>query len=139
MDLQFIVNNWYLFAALIAILLIIGIDTARRGSGTGQISAVQLPQLLNQENAVVIDVCDITEFKKGHIPSAINIPIGELNEQKNKLEKYRKKERPIVLSCSNGQRANKAAAILRKSEFKNIFTLTGGTSAWQKENLPLER
>jgi len=140
MDLDFIANNWHLFAALIVISLLIGIDTMRRGgAGANQVSAVQLPQLINQENAVVVDVCQPEEFRKGHIPAAINIPVDQIKEQLGQLEKFRKKDRPIVLSCRSGQRASRAATVLRKNEFKRVYTLSGGLAAWEKENLPLER
>jgi rhodanese-related sulfurtransferase len=140
MDLDFIANNWHLFAALIVISLLIGIDTMRRGgTGANQVSAVQLPQLINQENAVVVDVCQPEEFRKGHIPAAINIPVDQIKEQLGQLEKFRKKDRPIVLSCRSGQRASRAATVLRKNEFERVYTLSGGLAAWEKENLPLER
>ena len=140
MDIEFITNNWYLFAALIVISLLIGIDTMRRGAGhSTQISAVQLPQFINHENAVVVDVSDSEEFRKGHIPSAINIPAGEVKDSLGRLQKYRAKDRPIVLSCRNGQRASRSAGILRKNEFKRVYTLSGGLAAWEKENLPIER
>jgi rhodanese-related sulfurtransferase len=140
MDLDFIASNWHLFAALIVISTLIGIDTMRRGgAGANQVSAVQLPQLINQENAVVVDVCQPEEFRKGHIPAAINIPVDQIKEQLGQLEKFRKKDRPIVLSCRSGQRASRAAAVLRKNEFERVYTLSGGLAAWEKENLPLER
>ena len=140
MDLDFIASNWHLFAALIVISTLIGIDTMRRGgAGANQVSAVQLPQLINQENAVVVDVCQPEEFRKGHIPAAINIPVDQIKEQLGQLEKFRKKDRPIVLSCRSGQRASRAATVLRKNEFKRVYTLSGGLAAWEKENLPLER
>ena len=140
MDLEFIAQNWYLFAALIVISLLIGFDSIRRGGGgANQVSALQLPQLISQENAVVVDVCEIEEFERGHILNAINIPLKQLQDQLGQLEKFRAKDKPIVLSCRSGQRANRAAAILRKNEFKKVFTLSGGLTAWEKENLPVER
>ncbi|HCK75877.1 MAG TPA: hypothetical protein DHW07_01880 [Gammaproteobacteria bacterium] len=140
MDLEFVASNWHLFAALLVISLLIGFDTLRRGGGGAyQVSAVQLPQLINKENAVVVDVCEPDEFKKGHIPKAINIPGSQIKDQLGQLEKFRTKKRPIVLSCRNGQRAGRAAAVLRKNEFETVYTLSGGLAAWEKENLPLER
>ena len=140
MDLEFVTSNWHLFAALIVISLLIGFDSVRRGgSGANQVSAVQLPQFVNKENAVVVDVCEPDEFNKGHIPKAINIPVSKIKEQLGQLEKFRTKNRPIVLSCRSGQRASRAAAVLRKNEFKSVYTLSGGLAAWGKENLPLER
>ena len=140
MDIDFIANNWHLFAALVVISLLIGFDTVRRGGGGGsQVSAVQLPQFINYENAVVVDVCEAEEFSRGHIPNAINIPLKELTNQLGQLEKFKAKERPIVLSCQSGQRAGRAATLLRKNEFKRVYVLGGGLAAWEKENLPLER
>ena len=140
MDIDFIANNWHLFAALVVISLLIGFDTVRRGGGGGnQVSAVQLPQFINHENAVVVDVCEAEEFSRGHIPNAINIPLKELTNQLGQLEKFKTKERPIVLSCQSGQRAGRAATLLRKNEFKRVYVLGGGLAAWEKENLPLER
>jgi rhodanese-related sulfurtransferase len=140
MDLEFIAQNWYLFAALVVISLLIGFDSIRRGGGgANQVSALQLPQLISQENAVVVDVCETDEFERGHILNAINIPLKQLQDQLGQLEKFRAKDKPIVLSCRSGQRANRAAAILRKNEFKKVFTLSGGLTAWEKENLPVER
>ncbi len=108
MDIDFIANNWHLFAALVVISLLIGFDTVRRGGGGGsQVSAVQLPQFINHENAVVVDVCEAEEFSRGHIPNAINIPLKELKNQLGQLEKFKAKERPIVLSCQSGQRAGR--------------------------------
>ena len=140
MDLEFIAQNWYLFAALVVISLLIGFDSIRRGGGgANQVSALQLPQLISQENAVVVDVCEAEEFNRGHILNAINIPLKQLQDQLGQLEKFRTKDKPIVLSCRSGQRANRAAAILRKNEFKKVFALSGGLTAWEKENLPVER
>ena len=140
MDLEFIAQNWYLFAALVVISLLIGFDSIRRGGGgANQVSALQLPQLISKENAVVVDVCETEEFERGHILNAINIPLKQLQDQLGQLEKFRAKDKPIVLSCRSGQRANRAAAILRKNEFKKVFTLSGGLTAWEKENLPVER
>lgn len=140
MDIDFIANNWHLFAALVVISLLIGFDTVRRGGGGGsQVSAVQLPQFINHENAVVVDVCEAEEFSRGHIPNAINIPLKELTNQLGQLEKFKTKERPIVLSCQSGQRAGRAATLLRKNEFKRVYVLGGGLAPWEKENLPLER
>ena len=139
MDIQFITLNWHLFAALVVISTLIVVDTLRRSGGANQVSAVQLPQLINHEGAIVVAVCESAEFNKGHIPAAINIPMGEFKDNLKRLNKYRDKKKPIVLTCQSGTRAGRAAAILRKNEFSDVYTLTGGVTAWEKENLPIER
>ena len=139
MDTQFIAENWHLFAALVVICTLLVVDSLRRSGGSSQVSAVQLPQLINHDGAVVVDVCESAEFDKGHIPAAINIPMGQLKDNLKRLNKYRDRKKPIVLTCQSGTRACRAAAILRKNEFSNVYTLTGGIAAWEKENLPIER
>jgi len=140
MDIGFIQQNWHLFAALGVIAALLALDPLRRRSGgIRSVSAVQLPQLMNHDGAIVLDVGEPTEFKKGHIPKAINMPVGQLKNDLGRLEKYRTKNTPIVLSSRANQHANRAAGILRKNNFSNLYTLNGGLVSWEKENLPLER
>ncbi|MEA3291796.1 MAG: rhodanese-like domain-containing protein [Pseudomonadota bacterium] len=138
MDIEFITQNWMLFLALAAILLLLALEPViRRASGIKQISAIQLPSLINHESAVVVDVCEPGEFRKGHIPDSLNLPLGEMKQNLGKLEKHR--DQPIVLSCRSGSRANRAASTLRRNKFTNLYILRGGMLSWEKENLPVER
>ena len=140
MEFGFFQENWHLFAALAVIVALLALDPLRRHSGGIQsVSAVQLPQLMNHEGAIVLDVGEPAEFKKGHIPKAINMPVSQLKNDLGRLEKYRTKDTPIVLSSRANQHANRAATILRKNNFSNLYTLSGGLVSWEKENLPLER
>mgnify|MGYP001277458695 FL=1 len=138
--MEFISQNWYLFIALVAILAMLALDPLRRkSSGIKPVTALELPQLMNHEGAVVLDVGEPIEFKKGHIPKALNVPISQLSNDLGRLEKYRNKGTPIVLSSRTNQQASRAAAILKKHSFSNLYTLSGGLGSWEKENLPLER
>lgn len=138
MDIDFITQNWMLFAALAVILVLLAVDPLlRRASGIKPVSALQLPLLISHEDAVVVDVCEPAEFRKGHIPDSINLPVSEIKQSMDRLEKYR--DKPVVLSCRSGSRANRVASILRRNNFKNIYVLSGGMLSWEKENLPVER
>lgn len=140
MELEFIVQNWYLFLTLVVIVFLLAMDSARnRISGVKRVTATELPQLINHDDAVVIDVCEPNEFRKGHIPGAVNIPLGQIDDNVKKLERYKKAGRPLVVSCQSGNRSSRGAAKLRKLEFDKVYTLTGGLAAWQKENLPVEK
>jgi rhodanese-related sulfurtransferase len=140
MEIEFIKQNWYLVAALFSILGMLALDPLRRkSSGIKMVSAIQLPQLMNHEGAIVLDVGEPAEFKKGHIPKAINAPVSHLKNDLGRLEKYRNKNRPIVISSRVNQQASRAASILQKNNFSNLYTLSGGLLSWEKENLPLER
>ncbi len=136
MELDFITSNWHLFLALFAITFMLAFDPSRRGSaGVKRISAVQLPQLISHDSAVVVDVCESDEFNSGHIQKAINLPLSSFKDQVGKITKYQNK--PLVLTCHSGNRAGRAATILKKNEFSDLYILTGGMNSWKKENLPV--
>ena len=138
MFIEFLVEYWYLFAMLGVILVLLAIDPSARGpAGAKAVSALQLPQVQSRESGIVVDIRDREAYKGGHIAQSINLPLSELENSLAKLKKH--KNKAIILTCEAGNRTGKAAAILRKNEYENIYVLTGGLNAWRKENLPLEK
>ncbi len=138
MDMEFVVENWPLFLALVVIIaLIIFEPIRRRMSGIEEITVIQLTRLLNDEEAVLVDVSESKDFKLGHLPKAINIPLSKLAGDLKQIEKH--KSRSVVAFCRSGNRSIRGAGILRKNGFEKVFTLKGGILAWEKENLPVER
>ncbi len=136
--MQFVINNWYLFLAIVVIayLLLAGpVMQAVRGIKT--LTVAQAVRLMNQEGALVLDVREPDEFRSGHIPNAINIPVGTLPGRLKEIEKY--KDKAILLNCRTSQRSARAALMLRKQGYTTAHILGGGILAWQKENLPTEK
>jgi rhodanese-related sulfurtransferase len=135
---QFVINNWYLFVALVVVLALLAYDLLKfRLLGIQTAPPGRAVQLMNHESAVIIDVGEPSEFKAGHIPGAMNVPVGSLQDSVDKLGKY--KEKPVLLCCRSGNRSAKGAMVLKRHGFANVYNLSGGMSAWQKENLPLEK
>lgn len=104
--------------------------------GIIEVDTLNAMNLINRQNAVVLDVREQGEYDAGHIINSRLIPTGQLKDRIGELEKYR--ERPIVVVCRSGARAAGATVFLNKQGFKPHL-LTGGVMAWQKANLPLER
>lgn len=135
---QFIINNWYLFAALaVIVFLLLAGPVSQRMYGIRNANAAQTVQLLNRENGVVLDVCEPKEFSAGHVPNAVNVPLSSLKDRLRELEKY--KSRPVVVSCRSGNRSLKGAVMLRKHGFTTVYNLSGGLQAWERDNLPLQK
>ena len=109
----------------------------RRGAGGPWVSTLQATQLMNREDAVVVDVRAAADFAQGHILGARNIPLAELEKRAGELDRY--KARPVIVHCGNGNRAGDGVALLRKSGFGNVVNLTGGYAAWQQAGLPGEK
>lgn len=135
---QFAVKKWYLFAALAAILgVLIGTEVLRRVRGISNVNPTETLQLLNHEDAVMLDIRDMGEYKEGHIAEARHAPLTTLKTRLGELEKL--KSRPIVVYCRTGGRSPGACALLKKNGFEKVYNLSGGLTAWQNANLPLKR
>lgn len=136
--MQFVLNHWYLFLALAVVLvLLLAGPLTRLLHGIKLLSPNEAVLLVNRENGVLVDVCEPNEYREGHIPRAVNLPLSQLKEHLGELEKY--KQRPIVLSCRSGNRSIKAAIMLKRQGFAKVYSLAGGLLAWQRENLPVEK
>ncbi|NIM28230.1 MAG: rhodanese-like domain-containing protein [Gammaproteobacteria bacterium] len=133
---EFIANHSSLVLAFVVILAML-LWTLWQGASRGlkKLSPMDATQLINHEDAVVLDVRSDGEFKQGHIINAVNIPQKTLEEQLSKLEKYR--DRPIITACRNGQIALGVGNRLRKQGFEKVYNLAGGLMAWEGANLPL--
>lgn len=130
---QFATNHPLLVGPFVVILLIWAAYEARR-AGVNAISSSEATQLINREDAQVIDLREAKEFKARHISGALNIPNSKLESRLSELEKF--KENPIILVCKAGQQSAAAASKLEKAGFDKVKRLRGGMSQWQADDLP---
>jgi rhodanese-related sulfurtransferase len=100
------------------------------------ITPIQLQTILAaQPSSPVIDVRTPVEFAEVHVPQARSVPLDELKPSSLQLQK----DKPVYLLCRSGQRATKAAEKFAKEGFSQPIVVEGGTLAWIKANLPVER
>lgn len=136
--MQFVVNNWYLFLALFAVLFMLGWGPLRQLMyGIHRVSNAEAIRLVNHEQAVVVDVRETEEYRSGHIPKAVHLPLSGLSSGLSQLDKY--KSRPVIVCCRTSQRSVRAAVMLRQKQFANVQVLAGGIVGWQGESLPVEK
>ena len=136
--IDFAFRHWYLFVALFVILgMLIGGEMLRKIRGITALNPMQALQLINHQDAVVIDVRDAAEFKTGHLPDARHVPMSELGQRLKELNKF--KEKPVILYCRTDTRASSAGKKKKKEGFTSVHTLQGGLTAWQSANLPLSK
>jgi rhodanese-related sulfurtransferase len=110
----------------------------RRLGGGPSVSAVQATQLINREDALIIDVRDPGEYGTGHIIGAKNVPLSRIQSGGSEIAPKRK-EKPVIVYCDNGSRSAKAASLLRSQGFSKVVNLSGGLGAWQQAGLPLQK
>ncbi len=132
---EFAGNHWMLFS-LFFVLTAMLLNTFASG-GIKTLQPMEAVRMINQQDAVVLDVRMDNEFKEGHIINSVHIPLGNLESRMSDLNKF--KEKPIIVSCRSGNRSARACGVLSKQGFPTVYNLSGGIMAWQNANLPLER
>ena len=110
----------------------------RRATGGPSVSPSQATQLMNREEALVLDVREPGEYGAGHILGAKNVPLSRIDSGGAELA-GKKKDRPVILYCESGNRSAKAAAALKAQGYTRVVNLAGGIGAWQQAGLPVEK
>ena len=105
--------------------------------GFKSVSPAQLTELINRENALVVDLRGAGDFEKGHIIGSRHLLPSEVVPGHKLLAKA--VESPVVLVCAAGMSAGAVAGRLAKAGFKRVSVLDGGIGAWQSAGLPLAR
>ena len=110
----------------------------RKATGGPWVSPGQATHLVNREDALVVDVRDPGEYGVGHILGAKNVPLSRIDAVGSEIAPKRK-DKPLIVYCDDGNRSGKAAAALRSQGFGKAVSLTGGFSAWRQAGLPVEK
>lgn len=133
--MAFILENW----PLLLLALVSGGMLARPMIGKGgvaRVSPAEAVRLINREKGVLIDVCEPAEFAAGHALGARNVPMSALVGAK---ELPANKALPLIVMCSSGVRAGRAAALLRRAGYERAVAVAGGNGAWREASLPVEK
>jgi molybdopterin/thiamine biosynthesis adenylyltransferase/rhodanese-related sulfurtransferase len=85
---------------------------------------------------LLIDVREQYEWDAGHIPNAVHIPRGNLEERIEAIVPDR--TRPLILSCQSGARSLLAARTLQEMGYTNVANFAGSYQAWSRAGLPIE-
>ena len=96
----------------------------------------QVQQKLDSEQALlVVDVRYPAEYAVAHIPSAINVPVAELEKRLDEL----RHNNGVLVYCINGSRTRQAEAILLGANIQNVYHLEGTFSGWINAKHPIEK
>jgi len=137
--LTFIQQHWILATLFVALAIITIIFETIYGkqNASNSVSPQEAVQLINRQDAIIVDIRKRDAFVRGHIINAIHLPLADLEKNIKKLHDH--KNKPIIVVCAQGVEAAKAAKIISDNEFKDVKIIKGGLNAWRSENLPLEK
>lgn len=85
-------------------------------------------KLTNKKNVSVIDVREDNEVAEGIIPNAKHIPLGQLSERMDEIDK----NQAHYMVCRSGGRSGKACDFLTEHGF-DVINMVGGMLAWEDD------
>ena len=104
-------------------------------AGAPSIDIIELDALLAGDSIRVLDVREEHEFRRGHLPGAIHVPVRRLPSRVDRL----KRDMPYAVICESGSRSRGATRYLLDEGFAGTVSVRGGTGAWTRSGRPLVR
>jgi rhodanese-related sulfurtransferase len=131
--IEFVINNYLLVIAFaLALGMLLFSESKKAGASVSTAEAIQL---INKDDAVILDIRSKKEVEGGTITNSIHIPLVDLDKRIGEIEKYKTKD--VVVVCNMGQTAGSATKKLMAAGFEKVVRLKGGIVEWKAQSLPL--
>lgn len=122
-------SKFILLLPVLCIFSFFGCGNANKGYVT--ISPKEAKELMEKEkNFLIVDVREPDEFKEGHVPNAILLPLGTIEQKANTVLKD--KGQLLLVYCRSGRRSKAAAETLVKLGYTQVKEF-GGIIDWPYE------
>ncbi len=99
-----------------------------------QISQEEAKNMMDTQAVVVLDVREQEEYDAGHIPGAVLLPLGEIN-QDTAAAVIPAKDATVLVYCRSGNRSKTACAALVNLGYTNVYEF-GGINDWPYDTEP---
>ncbi|MGH7509160.1 MAG: MBL fold metallo-hydrolase [Gemmatimonadales bacterium] len=86
---------------------------------------------LRSGESLALDVRSEGEWKSGHLPGSLNLPVACLDQRRGEIPR----DRPLIVHCQTGRRAAIAASLLRAHGFTDLSLFSGGFAEWSAAGL----
>ena len=120
-------NRWIRVCFVIMVALFAAGCSQSPAGASVDVSVDEALRLWQAKEAILIDVRTPAEYRDGHIPGVVNIPLAEIEKRLGEIPKDKK----VVLICRTGNRSAQGTKFLRSKGFDNVFNSTGGMSTWK--------
>lgn len=78
-------------------------------------------RVLVERNAFIVDVREKSEYVRGHLKNAVNIPLSEIRDRLDEIPK----DEPVYLHCRSSQRSYNAIMALQNMGYDNLYNISG--------------
>jgi rhodanese-related sulfurtransferase len=127
-----------IFAVVAVVAIAAGLYTPkllnRNNDDYRDVSVMVALELIDENpDLVIVDVRTVTEFDDGHIDGAINIPVEEIGDKLDELDK----DDELLVYCRTGNRSGRAVGILKDAGYTRIYHMHEGISVWIQQGYPV--
>lgn len=106
---------------LLSLLLLTGCG-GNSADGHQQITQEEAKEMMDTQEVIILDVREQDEYDSGHIPGAVLLPVGSIDED-TAAEVIPEKDSTVLVYCRSGNRSNTAASALAELGYTNIYYL----------------
>ena len=122
-----------MFPLLLSLLLLTGCGGSS-ADGYQQITQEEAKEMMDTQEVIILDVREQDEYDSGHIPGAVLLPVGTINEE-TAAGVIPDKDATVLVYCRSGNRSKTASAALAELGYTDIYEF-GGINTWPYETEP---
>ena len=112
------------------------VDDVRKRVQETNVDEVKQRMDRGDDNFILIDVREESEWAKGHLPDAMHLGKGII--ERDIETKVPDPNAEIVLYCGGGFRSALAADNLQKMGYQNVKSMDGGWRGWTEKGYPTQ-
>ena len=104
---------------LLSLLLLTGCG-GNSADGYQQITQEEAKEMMDTQEVIILDVREQDEYDSGHIPGAVLLPVGSIDED-TAAEVIPEKDSTVLVYCRSGNRSKTASSALAELGYTNIL------------------
>ena len=116
---------------LLSLLLLAGCGGNAADGAYRQITQEEAKEMMDNQEVIILDVREQDEYDGGHIPGAVLLPVGTIDDT-TAAQVIPEKDATVLVYCRSGNRSKTASAALADLGYTNIYEF-GGINTWPYE------
>lgn len=113
------------------LLLFTGCGGRTADNSYQQITQEEAKEMMDTQEVIILDVREQNEYDSGHIPGAVLLPVGTIDED-TAAAVIPEKDSTVLVYCRSGNRSKTASSALAELGYTNIYEF-GGINTWPYE------
>lgn len=116
---------------LLTMLLLAGCGGNAAENTYRQITREEAKEMMDTQEVIILDVREQNEYDSSHIPGAVLLPVGTIDEE-TAAQVIPEKDSTVLVYCRSGNRSKTASSALARLGYTNIYEF-GGINTWPYE------